>query len=132
MFAHPFSVRLNRARLALALLPAVLLWIAPAARAQFGAPPTTQVHDASALKPPAGARVAIVEFEDLECPDCARANPLLKDAADKYHIPWIRHFYHGFDFQLAGRGDPDDLIAPAVIQTIKKMHPERFGVHFFC
>ena len=105
MFAHPFSVRLKRARLALALLPAVLLWVAPAAHAQFGAPPTTQVHDASALKPPAGARVAIVEFEDLECPDCARANPLLKDAADKYHIPWIRHDFplpmHSWSFQAA-------------------------------
>jgi protein-disulfide isomerase len=98
-------VRLNRACLVLALLPAALLLVAPAARAQFGAPPTTQVHDASALKPPAGAKVAIIEFEDLECPDCARANPLLKDAADKYHIPWIRHDFplpmHNWSFQAA-------------------------------
>jgi hypothetical protein len=36
------------------------------------------VNDPSALKPPPGARVAIIEFEDLECPDCANANPLLK------------------------------------------------------
>ncbi|MGA2216985.1 MAG: thioredoxin domain-containing protein [Terracidiphilus sp.] len=62
------------------------------ARAQFGAPPQgTQVHDPSALRPPAGARVAIIEFEDLECPDCARANPVLKQAAATYHIPWVRH-----------------------------------------
>jgi protein-disulfide isomerase len=106
MFAVPFPVRLNRARLVLALLPAALLLVAPAARAQFGGPPpTTQVHDTSALKPPAGAKVAIVEFEDLECPDCARANPLLKDAADKYHIPWIRHDFplpmHNWSFQAA-------------------------------
>jgi len=104
-FTVPFPVRLNRARLVLALLPAALLLVAPAARAQFGEPPTTQVHDASALKPPAGAKVAIVEFEDLECPDCARANPLLKDAADKYHIPWIRHDFplpmHNWSFQAA-------------------------------
>jgi protein-disulfide isomerase len=104
-FTDPFPVRLNRARLVLALLPAALLLVAPAARAQFGEPPTTQVHDASALKPPAGAKVAIVEFEDLECPDCARANPLLKDAADKYHIPWIRHDFplpmHNWSFQAA-------------------------------
>jgi hypothetical protein len=90
MFAVPFSARLNRARLALALLPAVLLWVAPAVHAQFGAPPTTPVRDASALKPPAGARVAIIEFEDLECPDCANANSLLKEAAAKYNIPWMR------------------------------------------
>ena len=54
-------------------------------------PPGTQVHDPSALKPPAGAHVAIVEWEDMECPDCARANPLLREAADKYNIPWVRH-----------------------------------------
>ncbi|HWT67445.1 MAG TPA: thioredoxin domain-containing protein [Terracidiphilus sp.] len=62
------------------------------ARAQFAAPPRgTQVHDPSALKPPAGARVAIVEFEDLECPDCARANPLVREAAANYKIPLVRH-----------------------------------------
>ena len=105
MFAVPFSVRLNRARLALALLPAVLLWVAPAVHAQFGAPPTTPVRDASALKPPAGARVAIIEFEDLECPDCANANSLLKEAAAKYNIPWMRHDFplpmHSWSFQAA-------------------------------
>jgi protein-disulfide isomerase len=84
-------VRLNRARLVLALLPAALLFLAPAARAQFGAPPTTQVRDASALKPPAGARVAIIEFYDLECPQCAQTNPLLIAAANQYKIPWIRY-----------------------------------------
>ena len=63
------------------------------------------MHDASALKPPAGARVAIVEFEDMECPDCARANPLLKEAAAKYNIPWVRHDFplpmHNWSFQAA-------------------------------
>ena len=68
--------------------------ITPTLRAQTA--PHTQVHDATALKPPAGARVAIVEFEDMECPDCARANPLLKEASEKYHIPWVRH-----DFPLS-------------------------------
>ena len=105
MFAVPFPVRLNRARLTLALLPAALLLLAPAARAQFGAPPTTPVHDPSALRPPAGAKVAIIEFEDLECPDCAAANPLLKEASEKYHIPWIRHDFplpfHNWSFQAA-------------------------------
>ena len=89
--AVSFPVRLNRARLVLALLPAAQLFLAPAARAQFGAPPTTQVRDASALKPPAGARVAIIEFYDLECPQCAQTNPLLIAAANQYKIPWIRY-----------------------------------------
>jgi protein-disulfide isomerase len=67
--------------------------------------PTTQVHDPAALKPPAGARVAIVEFEDMECPDCGRANPLLREAASQYKIPWVRHdfplSFHVWSFQAA-------------------------------
>ncbi|MGO9639552.1 MAG: DsbA family protein [Terracidiphilus sp.] len=81
----------------LLILAAALFAATAVAHAQFGAPsPTTQVHDSSALKPPAGARVALVEFEDMECPDCGRANPLLKEAAAKYKIPLVRH-----DFPLA-------------------------------
>jgi protein-disulfide isomerase len=67
--------------------------------------PTTQVHDPAALIPPAGARVAIIEFEDMECPDCANANPLLREAAAKYNIPWVRHdfplSFHPWSFQAA-------------------------------
>jgi protein-disulfide isomerase len=75
-----------------------VLFVASAAvQAQFAAPRTTQVHDPAALRPPAGARVAIVEFEDLQCPDCAAANPVVRDAAQKYHIPWVRH-----DFLIPG------------------------------
>jgi protein-disulfide isomerase len=50
-----------------------------------------KVLDSSALIAPAGARVAIVEFDDLECPTCAHFNPLLKQAAANYKIPWVRH-----------------------------------------
>ena len=85
---------------------ALLLFASAAAHAQFAPPaPGTQVHDPAALKPPAGARVAIVEFEDMECPDCARANPLLRDAAANYKIPWVRHDFplpfHPWSFQAA-------------------------------
>jgi protein-disulfide isomerase len=85
---------------------AALLFLIPSARAQFNVPPAgTQVHDPSILKPPAGARVAIVEWEDMECPDCARANPLLKEAAAKYNIPWVRHDFplpfHAWSFTAA-------------------------------
>jgi protein-disulfide isomerase len=75
----------------------VALLAAAGAHAQFVPPaPGTQVHDTAALKPPAGARVALVEFQDMECPDCGRANPLLREAAAKYKIPLVRH-----DFPLA-------------------------------
>ena len=89
-----------------AVCVAAFTLMTPDMSAQFsGPPPTTQVHDASALRPPVGALVAIIEFEDLECPDCARANPLLKDATTQFHIPWVRHDYplpfHGWSFQAA-------------------------------
>jgi protein-disulfide isomerase len=57
----------------------------------FGQFTAIKVLDTSALKPPAGAHVAIVEFDDLECPTCAHFNPLLKQAAANYKIPWVRH-----------------------------------------
>src|SRR5438270_442914 len=47
--------------------------------------------DTSSLKPPPGAKVAIVEFIDLQCPDCAAKNPLVKEAAKTYNIPIVRH-----------------------------------------
>jgi protein-disulfide isomerase len=95
----------HRSTLLAALAAAALFAVTPGARAQFGAPPTTQVHDPAALRPPAGARVAIVEFDDMECPDCAHANPLLKEASEKYNIPWVRHDFplpfHAWSFQAA-------------------------------
>jgi protein-disulfide isomerase len=47
--------------------------------------------DGSVLKPPAGASVAIIVFEDLECPACARAAPLLAKAAEVYQVPLVVH-----------------------------------------
>jgi protein-disulfide isomerase len=47
------------------------------------------------LRPPKGAKVAIVVFEDLECPDCARAAPLVIEAGKTYKIPVVR-----YDFPL--------------------------------
>jgi len=62
-------------------------------------------RDTRALRPPQGARVAIVVFEDLQCPDCARANPLLEEAARTYKIPLVRYDFplpmHNWSFQAA-------------------------------
>jgi protein-disulfide isomerase len=96
-------------RLASAFVPVFLLSAALVAPAfgQFSNPQsrTTTVHNAAALRPPVGSRVAIVEFEDMECPDCARANPVIKEAIEKYHIPWVRHDFplpfHTWSFQAA-------------------------------
>ncbi len=47
--------------------------------------------DGSSLKPPPGANVAIIVFEDLECPSCAQASPLLEAAAKTYNVPLVIH-----------------------------------------
>jgi protein-disulfide isomerase len=79
------------------LLFTALFLLAIPVPAQFGAPQTTHVQDSSALKPPAGAHVAIIEFYDLECPLCAQTNPSLISAASQYKIPWVR-----YDFLIPG------------------------------
>ena len=64
-----------------------------------------QVARQRALRPPPGAQVAIVVFEDLQCPDCARAAPLLAEAARTYKIPLVRHDFplprHNWSFDAA-------------------------------
>jgi len=45
----------------------------------------------SVLRPPKGSPVALVVFEDLQCPQCARAAPLLNQAAQTYKIPLVQH-----------------------------------------
>ena len=61
--------------------------------------------DASSLKPPPGAKVAIVMFEDLECGDCARAYPLVWEAANAHKIPVVLHDFplpkHNWSFKAA-------------------------------
>ncbi len=56
--------------------------------------PATKFRDTSILVPPAGAKVAILEWEDLECPACARAFPVVHAAIDHYRIPLVRHDFH--------------------------------------
>jgi protein-disulfide isomerase len=104
--ARRFSVLSLRTCLLFSLAAVTLMITVAGAQAQFVPPPSgTQVHDPAALKPPAGARVALVEFEDMECPDCGRANPLLNEAAAKYKIPLVRHDFplpmHAWSFSAA-------------------------------
>lgn len=106
LFAFAPSIWDRRNRISLLTGLAAVALLAITAHAQFSPPaPTTRVNDPAALRPPAGVRVAIVEFEDMECPDCANANPLLKEATEKYHIPLIRHDFplpfHNWSFTAA-------------------------------
>jgi protein-disulfide isomerase len=75
--------------------------IAVAARAQT----PIQPKDTSALHPPPGVKVAIVEFADLECPRCGIENPVIIEAVEKYHVAWMRHDFplqqHTWSFQAA-------------------------------
>ncbi len=58
-----------------------------------------------ALRPPKGAQVALVVFEDLQCPDCRRAAPLVEEAARTYKIPVVRHDFplpmHNWSYDAA-------------------------------
>jgi protein-disulfide isomerase len=83
----------NLTHLSFALAAAFLAASPNALHAQYAAPPGTGTtfKDTSILKPPAGAKIAIIKFEDLECPACAHAYPIVHAAADRYKIPIVRH-----------------------------------------
>jgi protein-disulfide isomerase len=74
-----------------------VLSVAGVGAAQTSMPPNqvSTFKDTSMFKPPAGAKVGIIEFEDLECPACAHAFPLVHTAAKQYNIPLAR-----YDFPL--------------------------------
>jgi protein-disulfide isomerase len=61
--------------------------------------------DASLLKPPSGAKVAIVMFQDLECPECARAYPLVWETANAHKVPVVLLDFplprHSWSFEAA-------------------------------
>ena len=58
-----------------------------------------------ALRPPKGAQVALVVFEDLQCPQCGRVAPLLVQASHTYKIPLVQHDFplplHNWSFDAA-------------------------------
>src|SRR4029077_16457997 len=75
-----------------------------------------------ALRPPKGTQVAIVVFEDLECPDCRRAAPLVEEAAKTYKIPVVRH-----DFPLPFHKWSFDA---AVIARHFDTHSKQLGIQY--
>jgi protein-disulfide isomerase len=79
------------------LAAAVLLAVSTTAHAQGAAGGQgDQFKDTSILKLPAGQRAAIFEMEDLECPACAHAAPIVHAAIERYKIPFLR-----YDFPLS-------------------------------
>jgi len=57
------------------------------------------------LRPPKGSQVAIVVFEDLQCPMCRRTAPIVEQASKTYKIPVVRHDFplpmHNWSYQAA-------------------------------
>jgi protein-disulfide isomerase len=57
------------------------------------------------LRPPKGTQIALVVFEDLQCPQCGRVAPLLAQAARTYKIPLVQHDFplpaHNWSFDAA-------------------------------
>ena len=94
-------VEVNRLRLFVAAMAVALLgtFAAVPGFAQTSAPPGTgeTFKDTSMLKPPPGVKVAVIEFQDLMCPACAHAFPIVHAAAAHYNIPLIER-----DFPLPG------------------------------
>ncbi len=72
---------------------ALVLGFTISAGAQLAMPAVnpTPFRDTSLLKPPAASKVAIIEFEDLECGFCARYASLVRGAAAKYNVPLMHH-----------------------------------------
>src|SRR5579875_2041905 len=85
----------------------VAITLAPTlASAQFTTQaPTGPLQHLDQLKPPPGARVAIVVFEDLGCPHCAAAHPIELQVAAQTHVPILRYdapiMSHIWTFQAA-------------------------------
>ena len=57
----------------------------------------THFTNTSMLVPPAGQKIAVIEWEDLECPACAHAFPIVHEAVKHYNIPLVR-----YDFMILG------------------------------
>jgi protein-disulfide isomerase len=89
-------ISMNRIFLAAALLLSLPVSVPALAQA---------FRDTSMLRAPAGAKVAIYEFEDLECPACAHAFPIVRGAVEKYKIPLIHRDFplrmHVWSFDAA-------------------------------
>ncbi len=108
---------MNRIVLAAALLLAIPTGTPARAQSNF--------HDTSMLRAPAGARVAIYEFEDLECPACARAFPIVRAAVEKYKIPLIHRDFplkmHVWSFDAAVNARYiQDKISPQLAEDYRR------------
>ena len=95
-------MRLNNMKITHALagfaLSLTLVALPATAQRNAGDPnPGETFKDTSMLKPPAGVKIAIIEWQDLLCPACAHAFPIVHGAIAHYNIPLYEK-----DFTLPG------------------------------
>jgi protein-disulfide isomerase len=118
------AVEVNRLRLFVAAIAVALLgsFAAVPGLAQVSAPPGTgeTFKDTSMLKPPPGVKVAVLEWQDLTCPACKNAFPIVHAAVAHYNIPLIER-----DFLLSGEhtmlGDREAAIWARYLQDKMSM-----------
>ena len=81
-------------------LSAALLCVAAVVMSSFA-----MGQDPALLRPPKGAPVALIVFEDLQCPKCRSDSPLEEQAARAHRIPLVRHDFplpmHNWSFNAA-------------------------------
>jgi protein-disulfide isomerase len=108
--------------------PQSLASVGPVAPAVVGsaAPVNGGFRDTSMLKPPAGAKVAVYEFDDLECPACAHALPIIHAAVEHYKIPLVHHDFplteiHVWSFDAAVTARYiQDKVSPALADDFRR------------
>ena len=78
--------------------------------------------DTSSLRPPKGSPVALIAFEDLQCSDCAAAEPLLQEASAKYNVPVVRRDFplprHEWSFDAHVLARYFDSISPKTAKDL--------------
>ncbi len=105
---------------------AMVLCVSPV-MAQMAVPPggATPFKDTSMLKPPAGAKLAIIEFEDLECPLCGQVSPIVWAAMQQYKIPRVHHDFliQGHAWSRAGAIEArylEDKVSPKIAEEFRR------------
>jgi protein-disulfide isomerase len=80
--------------------------------------------DATLLKPPRGAAIAIVMFEDLQCVDCSKVYPVIWETADAHKIPVVLHDFplpmHNWAFEAAVWARNFDKTSPDLGNEFRK------------
>ena len=73
-------------------------------------------QDPSLLRPPKGAPVAIIVFQDLQCPKCRIDAPVEEQAARAHNVPLVRHDFplpmHNWSYNAAVMARYFDSVSP--------------------